>query len=84
MIKVADQDALALCPYVQIVEGLLHTYARSASDRSWAGAPFSQLHFRQFFFQQLFVVQVGVVAVLGEKLVVGAEFDDAAAVEHGD
>src|SRR5579871_5923088 len=40
--------------------------------------------FGQFFFQQLFVIQVAVVAVQGQEFVVGAEFDDAAAMQDGD
>src|ERR1700728_289852 len=40
--------------------------------------------FGQFFFQQLLVIQVRVVAVQGQQFVMGAEFDDASAVEHSD
>src|SRR5450631_4475530 len=40
--------------------------------------------FGQFFFQQLLVIQVAVVAVQGQQFVVGAEFDDASGVQHGD
>src|SRR5579862_8137153 len=46
--------------------------------------PLKASNFFQFLFQQLLVIQVAVVAVQGQKFVVGAEFDDVAAVQHGD
>src|SRR5579862_7505674 len=46
--------------------------------------PLKASNFFQFLFQQLLVIQVAVVAVQGQKFVVGAEFDDASAVQHCD
>ena len=55
--------------------------AKKANDQRLATA---SLHFCQLFFQKLLVVKIGVVAVLGDEFVVGAQFDDASAMQHGD
>jgi len=40
-------------------------------------------HLLQLFFEELLVVEVGVVAVAGQQLVMRAQFDNTAGVEHG-
>ena len=41
------------------------------------------LHLRQLFFKQLLVIEIAVVAVQRQQLIMGAELDDPAAVQHG-
>src|SRR5579872_3320046 len=43
-----------------------------------------RLDLRQLFFEQLLVVKVGVVSAARDQLIMRAELDDAAAVEHSD
>lgn len=42
------------------------------------------LDFGEFFFEKLLVVEIGVVAIQSQKFLMGAEFDDAAAVQNRD